>query len=115
MSKHRATTDLLSYFEERRKEGHAGEDNIIAESIPIISKSFYQTKMIMTSQCYRAIGMVMLARNFYEPGLAQFELSLQTQMIAGKKSWCRVRLLKCLYSSYKIVHCFNTSSFKINP
>jgi hypothetical protein len=77
MPKHRATTDLLSYFEERRKEGHGGKDNIIAEPIPIISKPSYQMKMIMTSQCYRAIGMVMLARNFHEPSLAQFELSLQ--------------------------------------
>jgi hypothetical protein len=75
MLKHRP--DLLNYFEERSKAGHSGEDNITAESIRIVSKSSWQMEMIMTSQSYRAIGMAMRARDFQEPSLEYFELSLQ--------------------------------------
>jgi len=75
MLKHRP--DLLSYFEQRTKAGHSGADEITDESIRIVSKSSWQMEMIMTSQSYRAIGMAMRDRDFREPSLEYFKLSLQ--------------------------------------
>jgi hypothetical protein len=94
MLKHRP--DLLNYFEGRSKAGHSGADEITDESIRIVSKSSWQMEMIMTSQSYRAIGMAMRERDFREPSLEYFELSLQNADDSRDKIFVYSRMAETL-------------------
>ncbi|KAH8893455.1 hypothetical protein GQ53DRAFT_840505 [Thozetella sp. PMI_491] len=67
--------ELRDYFEKREKDADV---DITPDSITIVSKSFWQMQMTMTSQCYRAIGMALKWYDHFEASIDHFQTALET-------------------------------------
>ena len=67
-------SELHKYFTEREesKDKTPSEKAILA-----VPNFFWQLQMTMTAQCYRAIGMALKSRGFYEASLVQCEEALK--------------------------------------